>query len=89
MPVRIVAYNEARLPADLMADDAANRCTADRADGASTSKNGASNCTDSGTDRGILVLLRHPGTTTQAEHYGHYKSTDCKSLFRFHWNTLN
>jgi hypothetical protein len=72
-----------------MADNAADCRASDRADGASTRKCGASDCADSGTDCGVLVLLRHPGTTTQAEHYCHYKRTDRVSLFRFHWNTLN
>src|SRR4249920_3474272 len=68
--------HEPSLFADLMADDAADCCATDRADGAAARKRGASDCTDSGANCGVLVLLRHPGTTTQAEHHCYYKRTN-------------
>lgn len=70
-----------------MAYDAANRRAADGSKGASTRKSGTSDCTDSGTNRGVLVLLRHPGTTAQAQHHCYNQRTNCKPWIRFHWNT--
>jgi hypothetical protein len=74
-------------PVDFVADNAADRRTANRSDGAPTGKHGARDATDSGANRRILVLGRHPGTTRQAEHRCH-DDRHCKSLHRFHWNSF-
>jgi hypothetical protein len=75
------------LIADLAAYDATDRSTADRSDGAATRKDGTTDGADTGADRGVLVLRRHPATTAQAKQHCHGHRTDCKSLYRFHWNT--
>jgi hypothetical protein len=55
------------VPADFVADDAANGRAADGSDGAAARKNGTSDGTDSRADNGISVLCRHAGTATQTE----------------------
>jgi hypothetical protein len=70
-----------------MTYDAADCRTADRSDGAATGKNSAADCAYTGANRRVLILRRHPGTTSQAEHRCHDNRTNCKPLHRFHWIT--
>jgi hypothetical protein len=72
------------LALDLIADQAAHRCTADRTDRAAARKDRAADCADAGADRGILVALRHSAARTQAEHHCHCNRTDRKAFHRFH-----
>jgi hypothetical protein len=65
---------------DFVADDAANGCTADSSEHAAARKNGAANGTDTRADGGVLVLRRHPGTTTQAKQHGCDNGTEYVSL---------
>lgn len=73
--------------ADFVPYDAADRRTADRSDCAATRQYRTRNATDASANRGVFVLRRHSGTTCQAENRYHHKRLNCKSLFRFHWNT--
>jgi hypothetical protein len=69
LPGRPGALRVASL-ADFVTDHAADSRAADGSDGATARKNGASYGTDAGADGGILVLLRHAGTSTEAEQNG-------------------
>ncbi len=61
---------------DLVTDDAANSRAADRSDSAAAREHGTADGTDTGTDRGALVPIRHPGTTAQAEQHCDGQCTD-------------
>jgi hypothetical protein len=66
---------------DFMADDAADGCTADGSEYATTREDGAADGADTRTDGGVLVLRRHPGTGTQAEQHGCGNGTECVSAW--------
>jgi hypothetical protein len=53
-----------------VANDAADRGPTDRSDSTAIGQDGTRDATDAGADRGILVLSRHPATTTQADQHG-------------------
>jgi hypothetical protein len=79
-----VAYVCHFLSADLVADNTANRSAANRTGRASAGENSTGNSAESGTDRGILIALRHSGTTTQAKQQRCGYSTYCEFLYNFH-----
>jgi len=53
-----------------VANDAADYGPADCSNSAAIRQDGARDATDAGADRSILVLSRHPATTTQANQHG-------------------
>jgi hypothetical protein len=55
---------------DLVANDAADYGPADCSNSATIRQDGARDATDASADRSILVLSRHPATTTQANQHG-------------------
>ena len=55
---------------DLVANDATDHGPADCSNSAAIRQDGARDATDAGADRSILVLSRHPATTTQANQHG-------------------
>lgn len=63
--------------ADLVANNTTDRRAADRADSAAAGQDGATHSTDTGTDRGVLILLRHAGTTRQADQHGYCCRLHC------------
>jgi hypothetical protein len=65
---------------DFVADDAANGCATDSSEHATAGKNSAADGADTRADGGVLVLRRHPGTTTQAEQHGCGNGTEYVSL---------
>jgi hypothetical protein len=67
-----------------MADHAADRGTADRADRAAAGKDRTTDGTYAGANRGVLVLPAHPATTAQAQQYGCDNCTDQTFPHRFH-----
>jgi hypothetical protein len=80
------SFTAGRLPgfADLVADQAADRCTANRSDRAATRKHSTPNGADSSANRGIFITRRHRVASAQAEQYCRGNRIDCKSLHRFH-----
>jgi hypothetical protein len=70
--------------ADFMADDAADGGTAEGSERAAVREHGTADGTDTSADGGVLILPRHPGTTTQAEQHGCGNCTERKSMYRFH-----
>jgi hypothetical protein len=69
---------------DFVAYDAADGCTTDGSEHATTRKNGAADGTYTRADGGVLVLRRHPGTSTQAEQHGCGNGTERGSLKRIY-----
>ncbi len=69
---------------DLVADQAADRRTADGAEGAAARKHGTSNGPDSSAYRGILITRRHVAATAHTEQHRCRNCTDCKPMHRFH-----
>jgi hypothetical protein len=53
--------------AHFVPDDAADNRPADGSHPATAGENGTTDGTGTGADSGVLILPRHPGTTTQAE----------------------
>jgi hypothetical protein len=91
-PARRSSVNAARLPpvfADLIADDAADRCTANRPDRASARQYGTTDSTGAGANCGIPISRRHFTTTTQTEQRRCGNRNDSKSSYAFHSNTSN
>jgi hypothetical protein len=74
---------------DLVTNDTAHCSTANRADRASASENRTGDASNTGTDRGILILFRHAGTTAQTKQKcrGHRSGYDF--VCGFHWNTFH
>jgi len=72
--------------ANLVADQATDRCTAHRSDRAAARKHGTTHGTDSGANRSVFVTRGHRVTATQAEQHCCGHRTHCKSLHRFHRN---
>ena len=72
-----VAWMSVMLFLELVTDDAADRRATHRSDGAATSQDGAANSADTGANRGIFILLRHSGTTPQAEQHGYCYRINC------------
>jgi hypothetical protein len=56
--------------AHFMPDNAADGRTANGSDSAAARQDGASDGTDTSTDSGALVLIRHPGASAQTEQQG-------------------
>jgi hypothetical protein len=75
--------------ADLIADQATDRCAADRTDRAAARKDSTRNGTGSGANRRILVARRHPAATSRTENRCYRNRTDCQSLDRFHWTAFS
>jgi hypothetical protein len=70
--------------ADLVADDAADGCTANRADRTTASEYRTAHGTNTGTDRRILVLGRHSRTRPQPKQRCGSQCDGCYSHIRFH-----
>ena len=79
--------SQSGLPADFVADDAADHRAADHADRAAREE-GTADRADAGTDRRVLVARRHAAATAQAEEKYRGKRTDYQFLIRFHWEYL-
>ena len=62
---------------DLVANDAADRRATHRASSAAAGEDRAAHSTDTGADRGILILLLHSGATSKTEQQGYYCHTHC------------
>jgi hypothetical protein len=75
------------LPADFVADDAADDRTADHPDRAAREERTADRA-DAGADCRVLVPRRHAAATAQAKEKYRGKGTDHKFLIRFHWKFL-
>ena len=60
--------------AGLVANDTADRCTADSSGGTAARENVTRDAPDSGADRGVILLRRHAAAT--AEHYRGDNRTD-------------
>jgi hypothetical protein len=69
---------------DFVSDDAADGGAADGSDSAAARQDGASDSTDTGTDGGALVLIRHPGASAQAKQQGRGQRAERESLGRLH-----
>jgi hypothetical protein len=69
---------------DFVADDAADGSTADGSNCTAVRKEGASDGTGSGADGGILILPRHPGTSTQAGQQYRGNGAEYESLLPVH-----
>jgi hypothetical protein len=85
-----IRYGLCLLPsvlADLVADDATDRCTANGSDRAAACKDRTTNGADSSANHSVPVTRRHRVTTTQAEQYCCGNRADCKPMHRFHSNT--
>jgi hypothetical protein len=67
---------------DFVADYAANGCSANGSEHATTRKDGAADGADTRADGGVLVLRRHPGTGTQPKQHGCGNGTERGSLKR-------
>ncbi|SBT04169.1 hypothetical protein ACCAA_130120 [Candidatus Accumulibacter aalborgensis] len=72
---------------DLVADDAADDCPADRANRAAAGEDGTSDSPHASANGCALVLRRHPGTSTQAEQHGCCNCIERESLYGFHGTT--
>jgi hypothetical protein len=73
--------------ADLVADEATDRRTANRSEGAAAREHGTTHGADPGAYRSVLVARRHRVATAQAEQHCRGHRTDCKPMHRFHRNT--
>jgi hypothetical protein len=69
---------------DFVTDDAADSCTAHGSDCTAARKDSTTNSSDTGADRCILILPRHPGTCTQTKQHCQSNCTHCESMHRFH-----
>jgi hypothetical protein len=68
-----------------VSNDTADSGAAYRSDRAAARQDSPANRTNSGADGSVLILPRHPGASTQAEHHGSGYRPDCISLdHRFH-----
>jgi len=73
-----------RLFADLMADDTADRGSADGSNGAAIRQDGTRDAADTGSGHRAPALFRHPATAAHADEQGYGYRTTCQSLNRIH-----
>ena len=70
---------------DLVADQAADRGAADRADRAAAREDRAADRADAGANRRILVPRRHSAAPCRSKYYRDRNRAHCQFPDRFHW----